>query len=280
MTYTDINSEWLISPRLQANFSPEWEREVVFKFAAGIYRQPPFYREFRRLDGTLNTDVKAQSSFHIIAGMDYGFEWWGRPFKFIAEPYYKKLWNVNPYDIDNVKVRYYANNNAEAYAAGLDLRVSGEFIPGTQSWFSLGLLKTEEDLEGDGRGYIRRPTDQRINVAIQFEDHLPGDPRTRVNLSVLYGSGLPFGPPGDIETRNVFDGDMYRRVDIGFSRIFNLTRDSERDQLRIAVEVLNLLGSDNPISYLFISDYSGNQFAVPNSLSQRFLNLRLSLLLQ
>ncbi|MEJ2004271.1 MAG: hypothetical protein P8X57_04745 [Cyclobacteriaceae bacterium] len=189
---------------------------------------------------------------------------------------YKRLWNVNPYDIDNVKTRYYARNDAKAFATGLDLRVSGEFIPGTTSWFSLGFLKTMEDLADDGRGYIRRPTDQRVNVAIQFEDHLPNDPRTRVNLSLLFGSGLPFGPPGDLENRNVFNGDIYRRIDVGFSRLFDLKSSDSQKQIRIAVEVLNLLGSDNPISYLFISDYAGNRFAVPNSLSARFLNVRVS----
>jgi len=274
-TYTVVNNQFLVSPRLQMSYAPDWERDIVFRFASGIYQQPPLYREFRQLDGTLNTSVKAQSSFHLIGGMDYSFEWWGRPFSFIAEAYYKKLWNVNPYDVDNVKTRYYARNDARAFASGLDLRVSGEFVPGTLSWFSVGILNTMEDLEGDGRGYIRRPTDQRLNVAIQFEDHLPNDPRTRVNLSLLFGSGLPFGPPGDIENRNVFNGDIYRRIDVGFSRLFNLKSQQDRQQIRVSVEVLNLLGSDNPISYLFISDYDGNQFAVPNSLSARFLNVRL-----
>ncbi len=277
LTYTTLNEQLLISPRFQFSFAPEWERDVVFKFSSGIYQQPPFYREFRRQDGSINEQVKAQSSFHLIAGLDYGFQWWGRPFTFIAEAYYKHLWNVNPYDIDNVKTRYYATNDARAFATGIDLRVSGEFIPGTQSWFSLGILKTMEDVSGDGRGYIRRPTDQRINVAIQFEDHLPNDPRTRVNLNLFFGSGLPFGPPGNIEYRNIFDGESYRRIDIGFSRLFYLKKGQEDDQLQLSVEVLNLLGSDNPISYLFISDYDGNQFAVPNSLSARFLNVRLTL---
>ncbi|MCA6078897.1 TonB-dependent receptor [Fulvivirga sedimenti] len=277
LTYTTLNKQFLVSPRIQFSYAPDWERDVVFKLATGMYQQPPFYREFRALDGSINSQVEAQSSLHLIGGMDYSFQWWGRPFSFIAEAYYKHLWNVNPYDVDNVKTRYYATNDARAFATGVDLRVSGEFIPGTQSWFSLGILKTMEDVAGDGRGYIRRPTDQRINVAIQFEDHIPNDPRTRVNLNLFFGSGLPFGPPGNIEYRNVFDGESYRRIDIGFTRLIYLKKGREDEQLQISVEVLNLLGSDNPISYLFISDYDGNQFAVPNSLSARFLNLRLSL---
>ena len=278
-TYIQNSGQFLLSPRVQASVKPRWKRDIIFKGSMGLYHQPPFYREFRDQEGVFQDDVKAQSSFHAILGMDYGFQWWGRDFNFIVESYYKYMWNVNPYDVDNVKIRYYANNDAVAYATGIDFRVSGEFIEGTQSWFSVGFLKTMEDLEGDGRGYIRRPTDQRVNVAIQFQDHFPNDPKSRVNLAVLFGSGLPFGPPNDLENRNVFDGDSYRRVDIGFSRLFYLEKNSTRKQLLVTAEILNLLGSDNPISYLFVSDTNGNQFAVPNSLSARFFNIRVAFML-
>ena len=276
LTYVQNSSQWLFSPRIQASYQPGWESDVVFKAALGIYQQPPFYREFRDQQGVFHDDVKAQSSMHAILGMDYGFTWWGRDFNFIVETYYKYLWNVNPYDVDNVKIRYYARNDAQAYATVVDFRVSGEFIEGIQSWFSLGLLRTMENIPDDGRGNIRRPTDQRVNVAIQFEDHLPNNPKSRVNLAVLYGSGLPFGPPGDIENRNRFNGDSYRRVDIGFSQLFYVDKNDKGKQLLLTAEVLNLLGSDNPISYLFVSDVNGNQFAVPNSLSARFFNLRVT----
>lgn len=273
-TYITINDEFLLSPRLQVAYTPEWRRDIVFRMAAGVYVQPPFYREFRDQNGVLNEDVRAQKSFHFIAGMDYDFTWWGRDFKFLAEAWYKRLWDVVAYDVDNVKIRYYANNDTKAYATGLDLRISGEFIEGTESWFSLGLLSTREDLAFDSRGYIRRPTDQRVNAAIVFEDHLPSNPLFRVNLSFLFGSGLPFGPPNDLENRSSFTGDSYRRVDIGFSRLFYLSREDSRQHLNISLEILNLFGSDNPISFLFIEDVNGMKFAVPNSLSARFLNVR------
>lgn len=273
-TYVTINNEFIASPRMQLSFTPSWRRDFVFRLAAGIYAQPAFYREFRGFDGQINEDVKAQKSFHLIAGLDYDFSWWGRDFKFIAEAYYKNLWDVVAYDVDNVKLRYYGNNDTRAYAYGMDFRISGEFIEGTESWFSLGLLQTREDLEFDSRGYIRRPTDQRVNAAIVFEDHLPSNPLFRVNLSLLFGSGLPFGPPNDLENRNAFDGDSYRRVDIGFSKLFYLSQVNRQHQLLVSAEILNLFGSDNPISYLFIEDVNGQKFAVPNSLSARFLNIR------
>lgn len=273
-TYVTINNEFIVSPRLQLSYTPAWKRDIVFRFASGMYVQPAFYREFRDFEGILHEDVKAQKSLHFIAGMDYDFSWWGRDFKFIAEAYYKYLWDVVVYDVDNVKIRYYANNDATAYAAGLDFRISGEFIKGTESWFSLGILQTKENPGFDERGPIRRPTDQRVNAALVFEDHLPNNPLFRVNLSFLFGSGLPFGPPNDLENRNVFDGDSYRRVDIGFSRLFFLSQENRNQQLKVSLEILNLLGSDNPISYLFIEDVNGMKFAVPNSLSARFLNLK------
>ncbi len=276
-TYITLNEEFVLSPRLQFSYTPEWKRDIVLRMAAGIYVQPAFYREFRGNDGRLNEDLRAQKSFHWIAGMDYDFTWWGRDFKFIAEAYYKRMWDVVAYDVDNVKIRYYANNDTRAYATGLDFRISGEFIEGTESWFSLGILSTREDLGFDDRGYIRRPTDQRVNAAIVFEDHLPNNPLFRANLSFLFGSGLPFGPPNDLENRNAFDGESYRRVDIGFSRLFFLSKSDRLRQLTVSAEILNLFGSDNPISYLFIEDVNGMKFAVPNSLSARFLNVKATL---
>ncbi|UII19378.1 TonB-dependent receptor [Fulvivirga ligni] len=279
LNYWDVNEQLLISPRVQFSYAPQWQKDVVFNAAVGLYQQQPFYRELRDFNGDLNRDLKAQRSLHIIGGMNYSFKWWDRDFKFISELYYKRISNVVPYEIDNVKVRYYANNDAKAYAAGLDLRLSGEFIPGAESWFSLGVLNAREDVAGDGRSYIRRPTDQRINMAIFFQDHLPGNPTIRVSLNLLYGSGLPFGPPQDYERRNVFNGDSYTRLDIGFSKLFyiNELKYNKKRQLILSAEVLNLFGTSNAISYTWISDVNNNQFAVPNTLSARFLNIKLSL---
>jgi len=278
LNYFDLNQQLLISPRVQVSYQPNWVRDIIFKGAIGLYQQHPFYREFRDFNGNLNKDLKAQKSLHIIGGLDYNFRWWDRPFKFIGEAYYKKVYDVIPYDIDNVKVRYYANNDAEAFAAGVDLRVSGEFIEGTQSWFSLGVINVREDVAGDGRGYIRRPTDQRVNVGVFFQDHLPNNPTFRVNLSLLFGSGLPFGPPNDYKQRNVFNGDSYRRVDIGFAKQFFINKEKYNEQkwVLITAEILNLLGTSNPISYTWITDVTRTQIAVPNSLSARFLNIKLS----
>ena len=279
LNYWTLNQQLLVSPRAQIAFRPRWVRDVMFKLATGIYQQPPFFREMRAPDGLLNTDLKAQKSFHIIGALDYNFKWWNRDFKFIGEVYYKGLSDVVPYDVDNVKVRYYATNSAKAYATGVDLRVSGEFIEGTESWFSVGILNAREDVEGDGRGYIRRPTDQRLNVAVFFQDHLPNNPTFRVSLNLFFGSGLPFGPPQSFEKRNIFSGDTYRRLDMGFSKLIYLNKekfDSQR-QLLISAEILNVFGVANAISYTWITDVANNQFAVPNTLSARFLNVKLSI---
>lgn len=276
LTRVSINREILASPRVQVSFTPEWVRDVVFRASAGMYSQPGFFRELRDMEGEVHTDVRAQKSFHLIGGMDYNFKWWGRDFTFLAEAYYKKLWDVVAYDVDNVKLRYYANNDTRAFATGLDLRISGEFIPGALSWFSLGILDTKEDLGFDHQGYLRRPTDQRVTLSMVFQDHLPNDPMTRVNLNLQFGTGLPFGPPGNVDQRAYYSGDMYRRVDIGFSHLFYLKESDKNQTLLVTAEVLNLLGSDNPISYTFVEDIYNNRFAVPNSLSARFLNIKVT----
>ncbi|MEM8565400.1 MAG: TonB-dependent receptor [Bacteroidota bacterium] len=277
MNYWSFNEELIVSPRWQISYKPKWVRDILFKAAIGFYAQPPFYRELRDFEGNLNEELKSQKSIHFIGGLDYRFRWWGRDFNFVSELYYKTLWDVVPYDVDNVRLRYYANNDAKAFAAGLDLRLSGEFIEGTQSWFSLGVLTTREDVGNDGNGYIRRPTDQRVNLGIVFQDHIPGDPTLRVNLGLLYGSGLPFGPPNNFSRRSAFSGAEYTRVDIGFSKLFYLSdaRDFYKS-LTLTAEVLNMLGASNTISYTWISDVNNQQFAVPNALSARFLNIKAS----
>ena len=278
--YWSYNKQWLISPRIQYAYRPGGRKDLVFRLGGGLYQQPPFYRELRDRRGQLNPTIRAQSSVHAIAGVDHQFQMFGRDFTVLAEFYYKHLYNVIPYDIDNVRIRYFAKNNATAYATGVDMRINGEFIPGAESWFSIGLLRTREDVDKDGLGYIRRPSDQLINVGIFFQDHLPNDPSMRVHLSVLYGSGLPFGPPNSPQYRNFLNGSEYQRVDIGFSKEFLLGQEKNRPFFRslwLGLEVLNVLGTDNPISYTWVEAVNRQQYAVPNSLSARFINVQLIL---
>lgn len=276
VNHLDYNNETLFSPRLIYRFKPDWEKETSFRISVGKYSQPPFYRELRNLAGDIQDDVKAQQSVHVIAAMERIFNWWNRPFLFTTETYYKSVKNVIPYDIDNVRLRYFANNDAEAYAYGFDFRINGEFIPGTQSWFSLGILNTKEDIAEDDKDFIRRPTDQRINLAFYFEDHLATDPTMRVYVNTVFGSGYPLGPPSEINARNIFSGDEYYRVDMGLSKSFELKNHKYLKTLWLRAEVLNVLGADNTLSYSWIQDVTGAQLAIPNSLSARFLNFRIS----
>jgi hypothetical protein len=274
--FWSINQQLLFSPRLQYAFRPLWARDIVFSGAVGIYHQPPLYRELRTYLGDVNLEVRAQSSLHMLAGADMNFLMWNRSFNLVGEGYYKRLWNVNAYDIENVRLRYFANNDARAWAGGADFRLSGEFIPGAESWFSLGLMSSRENVAGDERGYIRRPTDQRLNVGIFFQDHIPNDPSLRAYMRLLYGSGLPFGPPERLEYRSSFTAPAYQRVDIGLSKIIDLrSRNIGIRSLWAGVEILNLLANKNVISYSWIRDFGGRQYAVPNTLSSRFFNVKL-----
>jgi len=278
-SFWTVNGQFLVSPRMQYVFNPGWSDRVVFKIAGGVYQQPPFYREMRNRQGEVNTDLKAQVSYHALAGLDYTFQMNGRAFVFFSEAYYKRLENLVPYDIDNVRLRYFGDNLASGWAYGVDFRVNGEFIPGTESWFSLGLLNTREDIEGDNRGYLRRPSDQRVTLGIFFQDHFPNDPSMRIYVSTIYGSNLPFSPPNNPDYRNFFSGDEYYRVDIGFTKVFERKEAMNLKVLRslwITAEILNLLGAENTISYSWIKDVSNQQFAVPNALSARFLNIKLT----
>jgi hypothetical protein len=278
--YWTLNRQWLFSPRIQIAHKPAWKRDIVLRAAVGYYRQPPFFREMRDRQGAINRDLQAQSSIHLIAGSDYLFKMWGRPFKFTSEAYYKYLWDVVPYDLDNIRIRYFAKNNAVAYATGADFRVSGEFIKGSESWFSLGVLQTRENIDGDSVGFLRRPSDQRLNVGIFFQDYIPGKPTLRVYLNLVYSTGLPFGPPDATQFRNFFQAPSYRRVDVGFSKLITFNdagspRSRYFESIWLGLEVLNLVGARNVISYQWIADFQNRQFAVPNTLSQRFFNLRI-----
>ncbi|MEJ8755362.1 TonB-dependent receptor [Pontibacter sp. H259] len=294
-SYWDLNKELLFSPRVQYSFITKRNPDLSFKAALGLYFQPPFYRELRNFEGILNPDLKAQRSVHAILGSDFMFKAWTRDFKLTTELYYKHLTNVVPYDIDNVRLRYYAQNNAKAYAAGLDVRVNGEFIKGAESWLSLGLMTTRENIQGDSvnvygpdgkvtgrveQGYIRRPSDQLVNIGVFFQDHLPDNPTIRMYLNLVYGSGLPFGPPRQPEFRTAFTGKSYKRIDLGFSKVLILESDLVQknrfslESLWIGLEVLNIIDANNRVSYTYVSDMNDITYAVPNYLTGRRLNLR------
>lgn len=272
MNWTD---QLLLSPRAQYQYRPSWSVPTRINFSMGFYHQHPQYREFRNREGMINKDVTAQKSLQIITGIDRFLTLWGRPFIFTTQAYYKYLWNLNPYEIDNVRIRYYADNIAKGYASGLDIRINGEFIADTQSWFSLGLLKTMEDIENDENGYQRRPSDQRITMGAFFEDHLPNDPSLRIYLNLNFGSGYPFGPPNNSVYRNTFSGDEYYRIDMGLTKILPMSNSFFVKNIIFRLEVLNVLEADNTISYQWIEDVNGNNLAIPNSLSARYFNLKI-----
>ena len=283
-SYNDINDEFLTSPRGGFSVIPNWENDIVFRFATGIYYQPPFYKEYRQMNGELNLNVKSQKAIHFVLGSDYNFKMWNRPFKFITEIYYKILDDLNPYIVDNVQIRYMANNNAHGYATGIDLKINGEFVPGTDSWASLSLMKTEEDIDGDGHGYIPRPSDQLVNFGLFFQDYIPKLPSFKVHLNLVYGSGLTFGPPDSEKYLHTLRMPSYKRVDIGFTKIFVSEKSnlSEKNFFRhftniwLTAEVFNLLGINNTISYLWIKDIRNRQYAVPNYLTGRRINIKLT----
>jgi hypothetical protein len=252
--------------------------------ASGFYHQPPFYREFRDIEGGLNPDIRAQLAVHFVAGLDYEFEMWNRPFKFVTEAYYKSMSNLIPYEVDNVRIRYTAENQARGFATGIDMRINGEFVKGTESWASLSVFRVMEDIEGDGAGFIPRPTDTRFNFAIFFQDYLPGDPSFRVSLNLYVTGGFPFGAPQTPRKEQIFRAPPYRRVDIGFIKVLkdegvekNWKFLNNFRSLWIGLEVFNLLQSRNTVSYLWVRDVSSaRQYAVPNYLTARLINLKLT----
>ena len=276
-TFWSVNQEFVFSPTLQ--YAYKKSKNSIWKAALGLYQQPPFYRELRDFEGNLNRNLKAQKSLHFIVGNDYVFKAAGdRNFRITNELYYKRLWDVVAYDVDNVRLRYYATNAARAYAYGWDMRVSGEFIKGTESWFSMSLMQTQEDVDFDNKGYIRRPTDQRFTLGVYLEDYLPNNPTWRMNLNLVWGSGLPFNVPNNPELRNVFQGKAFRRVDVGFSKFIDKVRFGGKEVLKslwIGADILNLFAINNIIAYSWVSDLNNQRYAIPNALSARFLNLRM-----
>ncbi|MCB4808288.1 carboxypeptidase-like regulatory domain-containing protein [Tamlana sp. 62-3] len=275
------HTQTVYSPRAQFAIKPDWEKDMLFRLAGGLYYQPPFYRELRDSNGEVQPNVKAQKSFHVVLGNDYSFKMWDRPFKLTTEMYYKGLSDVNTYTLENVRIRYRANNDAKAYAYGLDMRLNGEFVPGTESWFSFGYLKTEENL--DNRGYIARPTDQRLKFAALFQDYVPTLPNLKVYLNLVYNTGLPGGSPSYADPY-VYQNRLpdYKRADLGLQYVlvdnqkqFNKGWKKPFKELSFGFEIFNMFDVQNSITNTWVRDvYTKTQYAIPNYLTPRVFNVR------
>ena len=292
INYWSYNNEFLFSPRLNVSYIPAGNRNFRLRGAVGIYYQSPFYKELRMPDGKLNEDIKAQKSAHYVLGGDLYFDVRERPFKFTTEAYYKNLTNLISYQVDNVRIRYSGKNDAVGYATGLDMKINGEIVKGLESWASLSIMQTREDILDDsyedenGRivypGYIPRPSDQRVNFSLFFQDYLPNNPTFKVHLNLVFGSGLPFGPPRSPRYKATFRMPPYRRVDMGFSKdltaFFNKNRDREHSAFKrfwVGLDFFNLFNIDNTISYFWVTDVNNRQYAVPNYLTSRRINFKI-----
>jgi hypothetical protein len=322
--YTSVNDEFFVTPRATLTYYPRAylvnrgriaRRGLSYRLASGLYYQPPFYREFRTFDGNLNLNVVSQKSFHVVAGSDVYFNMWERdvPFKFTAEMYYKYLWDINPYEIENVRTRYYAENNAVAFAYGLDLNVHGQFVEGIESFFKLGLMQTKEDILNDSYkeyynasgeriifgfsddqvvvdsavifpGYVPRPTDQWLNVGALVQDRMPGFEKFSVQMGLQFGSRLPYGPPDFNRYKDTLRLKSYFRVDIGMSYDFLYNSAGKEGFFKrnftdaiLSFEIFNLLGVNNVMSKQWIQDVEGKFYSIPNYLTQRRFNLKLIL---
>lgn len=268
--YAHNNRQFLVSPRLQVLYQPH--DRLQYRLGIGHYAQPPFYRELRDISYALVPTLRAQQSWQVVLGADYTFQLWKRPFRYFVEAYYKHLWDLIPYELENVRLRYYGANLATGYAFGLDTRLNGEFLPGVDSWVSLGLLSTREKLPGIGT--VRRPSDQRVSFAFYFQDELPTNPLYKMHVQFVFASGAPFGPPRILPLRTRFQMPFYNRVDLGLSRYFPIDRTYLRS-LWVGLDVFNLFQRYNVVSYQWIADVYGVRWAVPNYLSARLVNVRL-----
>lgn len=282
---TQKNTQFIFSPRTQFAIKPDWRKDMLFRMAIGSYQQPPFYRELRDRNGTINPEVGAQRSIHYVFGNEYSFNLWNRPFKLISEAYFKHLTNINTYTVEDVRVRYVANNNAKAYVYGFDFRLNGSFVPGAESWVSLGYLKTEEN--SNDRGYISRPTDQRLKFGVLFQDYVPTIPNLKLYLNLVYNSGVPGGSPSNADPYQ-FQSRLpdYRRVDLGISYIFADRKNTHPKshwmhkfkEFSAGFEIFNVFNNQNSITNTWVRDVdTQNQFAISNFLTSRILNLKFSI---
>lgn len=301
--YNNLNNELLLSPRTGISFIPKkWKKDVVIKASLGLYNQPPFYRELRRQDGTVNFDLKAQKSWQTSIGLDYNFKLFERPARFTTEAYYKSMWQVVPYDIDNVRIKYFGENNAKAYATGIEARLFAEVVKDAESWISIGIMQSKENLENDSYkqytmdannnpvetgtvevGWLRRPTDRLITFGMFFQDYLSTNKNVKVYLNTLYGSNLPYNIPGSVKYRNALTIEPYIRFDLGFSALLLDAEKTKRSHspfkgfqsIWASLELFNAIDRPNTISYLLIKDFQNNIIAMPNRLTPRLLNLKL-----
>lgn len=310
--YWDFNNQFYMNPRISISINPRWQKDIIFRLSTGLYYQPAMYKELKYLNGIINKDLLAQKSFHLVAGSDWNFRAWNRPFKFVTEIYYKKLWDLVPFEIDNVRIRYTGKNESHGYATGIDMKVNGEIVKGVESWASVSVMKTAEDYENDYYynyynrfdslityytfdktatdssivypGYYSRPTDQRVNFSLAIQDYLPRYPSYRMNVTLFFGTGLPTRPPRTPVYASQHRMPAYRRVDIGMSKqIVGEYAQKPKwkvlqsfKSLEIAVEILNLLDVNNTISFNWVRDIRGNQYGVPNYLTTRQVNIKLT----
>ncbi len=276
--------QMVFSPRGQFSIKPNGKKDMLYRLSGGLYYQPPFYRELRDVNGTVNSNVKAQRSIHLVAGHEYSFKLWKRPFKLISEAYYKSLSDVNPYTVENVRIRYAANNNAKAYAYGLDVRLNGEFVAGTESWFSFGYLKTEEAI--GGKEFIARPMDQRLKFGVLFQDYIPQLPNMKMYLNLVYNTGVPGGSPSYADVYSYQNRlPDYKRADIGMSYVLVDAKNRAKNgwkkrfkELSFGVEIFNIFDVQNSITNTWVRDvYSKRQYSIPNYLTPRVFNIRLNM---
>ena len=282
--YWGYNGKAYISPRAGVAYKPDYEgRDLVFRLSGGVYNQTPFYREIRNRDGSLYKDAEVQKSYQVILGSDYKFHAWGRPFILTSEAYYKYLKNIIPYDIDNVRIRYYADQKAQGYATGLDFKVNGEFVKGIDSWASLSLMRSRETIEGDTAGWHFRPSNQLLSFSLFFQDYIPYAPTWKVNMTLSFGTGMPVNDPvGDYFSPFRFY-PPYRRVDIGFVKQLISDGSSFRKsnplsyvkEMNLSVEVFNLLDIPNTVSYTWVKDVYNRSWGINSYLTPRYINVKL-----
>jgi hypothetical protein len=289
-SYWSYNEEFIFSPRLSVGFIPNVYQNLTMRVATGLYYQPPFYKELRATEQDeygnniikLNKDLKSQRSMHFILGGDYSFRASGRNYKFTTELYYKKLDDINPYTVDNVKVRYYGENCAKGYSTGIDMKFFGEFVPGADSWLSVSLMRSRQTINKTLT--VPMPNDQLYNISLYFQDYFPGNKRAMLNLKGVLSGGLPVTIPYQGWESFVRRTPPYRRVDIGFSyqlaggmdRIMDRPFFRNFKNIWLGIDVFNLFDINNTNSYYWITDVYNNRYAVPNYLTGRQLNLRVS----